>query len=61
MDTKETAAPGANRAASSSAFDSRILPLPRWLVSLPTMASCIVSLAAPMAAALTGLIAGGQL
>lgn len=37
------------------------IPLPRWLLSLPTMASCIVNLGAPMAAALAGLIARGQL
>jgi hypothetical protein len=54
-------APGANRAGSSTAFDSHILSLPHWLVSLPTTVACIVSLAAPIVAALSGLIAGGRL
>lgn len=58
-------APAQTRASSnattSASRHSTTSALPFWLVSLPTMAPCIVSLAAPMAAALAGLIARGQL
>lgn len=64
MTTNKKAAPGDNRAASDTAFDSRHSTTslqPYWLMSLLTTAACIVSLATPIVAALAGLIAGVRL
>lgn len=53
------------RAGSGIAFDSQhstASPTLRyWLASLSTTAACVISMAAPMAAALAGLLAGGRL
>jgi len=56
-DDKKPAQEGTG-AGSGTTFDSHILTFPRWLVSLPTTAACVVNLAAPMVAA---LLAGGVL
>lgn len=64
MTTNKKAAPGANWAALSTASSGRNStptdPLKGWFLSISTTASCVVSLSAPMAAALLALIQGGR-
>jgi len=57
------ATPAGTGTASRTAFSAQHFTptIPRWLVSLPTTAACVISMSAPMAAALAGLIAGGRL
>jgi len=52
------AAPGGTGKASRSASSAWHFTIPRWLFSLPTTAACVISMSAPMAAVLAGLIEG---
>jgi hypothetical protein len=64
MAINEKAAQGANRAASRTAFNSRdstTQRLPYWLMNFATTAACVVSLAAPMIAALPGCNRRGRM
>jgi hypothetical protein len=61
MSTNEKAVARTTAVSKTTSASRHSTILPHWLVSLPTTAACIVSLAAPIVAALSGLIAGGRL
>lgn len=63
MTTNKKAAPAGTGTASRTALPARNSTETLFcsLANLSTTATCIISLAAPMAAALSGLIAGGRL
>ena len=58
----QAARPGAASNTAISAHNSTATdPLRGWFLSISTTAACVVSLAAPLVAALSGLIVGGRL
>ena len=60
MSTNEKAMAQTMAVSKTTSASRHSTTLPHWLVSLPTTAACIISLTAPIIAALSGLIAGGR-